>query len=82
MPIHRVQALKVTTGILRRRFGWHGLERGQPGAGRQGRKPVIVPFAQMAEIVPVVATTGFALPGAADEWHHASREAADRQRRC
>ena len=34
---------------------------------------VVVPFAKMDEIGPVVETTGFTLPGAAAEWHHASR---------
>ena len=73
MPIHRVQALKVTTGILRRRFGWHGLGVVSLAQEARAGSHVVVPFAQMDEIVPVVETTGFTLPGAAAEWHRASR---------
>ena len=73
MPIHRVQALKVTTGILRRRFGWHGLGVVSLAQDAKAGNHVIVPFAQMPEIVPVVATTGFAMPAETEEWHRASR---------
>ena len=74
MPIHRVQALKVTTGILRRRFGWHGLSVVSLAQDAKAGNHVIVPFAQMTEIVPVVTTTGFVMPGEAAEWHRASRQ--------
>ncbi len=41
----------VTTGILRRRFGWYGARRGQPRAGRaKSGSHVVVPFAKMDEI--------------------------------
>jgi putative membrane protein len=72
MPVHRVQALKVTTGIIRRRFGWHGLQVVSLSQDAKAGKDVVVPFGRMDEIAPVVETTGFALPGAATEWHHAS----------
>ena len=72
MPVHRVQALKVTTGILRRRFGWHALEvvslAQDSGSGRQ----VVVPFAQMSEIVPVIRVAGFDLPDGITHWHRPS----------
>jgi putative membrane protein len=73
MPLHRVQALKVATGIIRRRFGWHDLSVVSLAQDAKAGNHVVVPFAQMDEIVPVVETTGFTLPGAAAEWHRASR---------
>jgi len=72
MPIHRVQALKVTTGILRRRFGWHGLSVVSLAQDAKSASHVVVPFAKMAEIAPVVEVAGFALPGAESDWHRCS----------
>jgi putative membrane protein len=72
MPIHRVQALKVTAGILRRRFGWHGLSVVSLAQDAKGGKQVVVPFAQMEEIAPVVAVTGFDLPGKDVTWRRPS----------
>ncbi|HLV06645.1 MAG TPA: PH domain-containing protein [Croceibacterium sp.] len=72
MPIRRVQALKVTTGIVRRRFGWHGLSvvslAQDAGAGHH----VVIPFARMDEIAPVVEVTGFELPSADLVWQRPS----------
>lgn len=76
MPLHRVQALKVSTGILRRRFGWHGLSVVSLAQDAKSASHVVVPFATMDEIAPVVDLTGFALPGAQTEWHRGSRRAA------
>jgi len=73
MPIHRVQALKVTTGILRRRFGWHGLSVVSLAQDAKAGNHVVVPFARMDEIAPVVEVTGFTLPGDTAEWHLSSR---------
>jgi putative membrane protein len=72
MPIHRVQALKVTTGILRRRFGWHGLSVVSLAQDAKAGNHVIVPFARMDEIEPVVEVTGFELPPAGTDWHRPS----------
>ena len=72
MPLHRVQALKVTTGILRRRFGWHGLSVVSLAQDAKAGNHVVVPFAQMDEIEPVVETTGFALPGEDADWRRPS----------
>ena len=76
MPIHRVQALKITTGILRRRFGWHGLKVVSLAQDAKAGDHVVVPFAQMAEIAPVVEATGFILPGETADWRRASRQQA------
>lgn len=72
MPTYRVQALKLTTGIVRRRFGWHGLQVVSLSQDAKSGKDVVVPFAQMDEIAPVVTTTGFSLPDEETVWHNAS----------
>ncbi len=68
MPLHRVQALAVTTGILRRRFGWYGLELVSLASDAKSASHTVVPFGRMEEIAPVAAVTGFRLPGPETEW--------------
>jgi putative membrane protein len=72
MPLHRVQALKLTTGIVRRRFGWHGLSVVSLAQDAKAGNHVVVPFAQMEEIAPVVRVTGFELPPADTAWRRPS----------
>jgi putative membrane protein len=72
MPIHRVQALQVTSGILRRRFGWHGLSVVSLAQDAKAGNHVVVPFAQMDEIEPVVEVTGFDLPPPDVAWRRPS----------
>ncbi len=72
MPMHRVQALMVTTGIVRRRFGWHGLGIVSLAQDAKSESHVVAPFATMEEIAPVVAATGFSLPDDGVRWHRAS----------
>lgn len=72
MPVHRVQALKVTTGIVRRHFGWHGLSVVSLAQDAKAGNHVVVPFAQMDEIAPVVGVTGFELPPAGTAWRRPS----------
>jgi putative membrane protein len=72
MPIHRVQALKVTTGILRRRWGWHGLGVVSLSQDAKSGNHVVVPFAKLDEIAPVVGVTGFELPAADVDWQRSS----------
>jgi putative membrane protein len=83
MPVHRVQALTVTTGLMRRWIGgWHALRAVSLAQDDKAGSHVLVPFATMAEIDPVVAETGFVLPPADLAWHgtspayHASRALA------
>src|SRR5690606_6552694 len=73
MPLHRVQALQITSGIVRRRFGWHALSVVSLAQDAKSESHVVVPFGTMEEIAPVVETTGFALPGETTAWHTASR---------
>lgn len=72
MPVHRVQALQVTTGIVRRRWGWHGLNVVSLAQDAKAGNHVVVPFARMDEIAPVVDVTGFALPAGGTEWRRPS----------
>ena len=72
MPLHRVQALKVTTGIVRRRFGWHALEVVSLAQDAKSASHVVVPFARMNEIEPVIRVAGFDLPDADTHWRRPS----------
>ncbi len=72
MPVHRVQALVVSTGWLRRRFGWHGLSFISLAQDSGGANHDVAPFATMAEIAPIAGEAGFALPDAAAEWRRPS----------
>ena len=71
MPVHRVQALRVETGFLRRLFGWHSLKVVSLASDSGAANHEAVPFGQMDEIAPVVAETGFALPPQNTVWMRA-----------
>ncbi|WP_285712664.1 PH domain-containing protein [Erythrobacter oryzae] len=72
MPAHRVQGLVIGTGLLRYRFGWHSLSFVSLAQDDKEQSHVVAPFAKMAEIAPIVASSGFRLPGEATAWHRAS----------
>jgi putative membrane protein len=72
MPLHRVQALKVTTGIVRRRFGWYALEVVSLAQDAKSASHVVVPFARMSEIEPVIRVAGFDLADDGVRWHRPS----------
>jgi len=72
MPVHRVQALVVKTGWLRRRFGWHGLSFISLAQDSGKANHDVAPFAKMDEIAPIAAEAGFSLPGESQEWRRAS----------
>ncbi|HSF12185.1 MAG TPA: PH domain-containing protein [Erythrobacter sp.] len=73
MPAHRVQALAIGTGLLRYRFGWHGLSFVSLAQDDKNESHVVVPFAKMDEIAPVVTAAGFHLPDPATGWQKASK---------
>jgi putative membrane protein len=73
MPIHRVQALKIGTGFLRYRFGWHGLRFVSLAQDAGAANHDVAPFAKMDEIAPIVAAAGFHLPAEDADWHRASK---------
>lgn len=72
MPVHRVQGLVIGTGVLRYRFGWHGLSFVSLAQDAEQASHVVAPFAQMEEIAPIAGAAGFRLPDAATQWHRAS----------
>ncbi|VVT04208.1 PH domain-containing protein [Erythrobacter sp. EC-HK427] len=72
MPVHRVQALVVSTGIIRRRFGWHGLSFISLAQDSGSANHEVAPFARMAEIAPIAAEAGFDLPDGSEEWRRPS----------
>ncbi|MBX7494526.1 PH domain-containing protein [Qipengyuania sp. 6B39] len=76
MPVHRVQALKLTTGFLRRRFGWYGLSVVSLASDKASSNHEAAPFAQIGEIVPIAAATGFALPPEGLDWKRRSPRAS------
>jgi putative membrane protein len=73
MPVHRVQGLVIGTGLLRYRFGWHGLSFVSLAQDSEGESHVVAPFAQMDELAPIVAAAGFRLPDESTRWQHASK---------
>jgi putative membrane protein len=73
MPVHRVQGLVIGTGLLRYRFGWHGLSFVSLAQDAGGESHVVAPFAKMDEIAPIVAAAGFRLPGETTRWQRASK---------
>lgn len=74
MPVHRVQGLKIGTGLLRYRFGWHNLRVVSLAQDSGAANHVVAPFAQLEEIEPIVTEAGFHLPGEDADWHRASKK--------
>ncbi|GMN14846.1 PH domain-containing protein [Altererythrobacter sp. MTPC7] len=72
MPAHRVQALRLTTGVVRRRFGWRGLKFVSLAQDSGDASHVVAPFAKDAELLPIAAAAGFSPPGDDLRWARAS----------
>lgn len=72
MPIHRVQALRIGTGLVRKRFGWSGLKVVSLAQDAGSSSHVVAPFAQDHELEPIIAAANFALPAADQVWHRPS----------
>ena len=73
MPVHRVQAGVLATGLVRRRFGWHSLKFVSLANDAKSASHDVVPFAQPDEIAPVARAASIALPGPDTRWHRPSR---------
>lgn len=73
MPVHRVQGIVIDTGLVRYRFGWHGLSFVSLAQDAEGESHVVAPFAKMDEIAPVVRAAGFHLADDATGWQRASK---------
>ncbi|OBX20098.1 hypothetical protein A9995_05065 [Erythrobacter sp. QSSC1-22B] len=74
MPIHRVQALRMGTGVVRRWFGWRELKVVSLAQDSGSANHSVAPFAQAKEIAPIVAVTGFHLPDEGLDWQRATRQ--------
>lgn len=73
MPVHRVQGLVIGTGLVRYRFGWHGLSFVSLAQDAEGESHVVAPFAKLDEIDLIASSAGFRLPDASTAWHRASK---------
>jgi putative membrane protein len=72
MPIHRVQGVVLSTGLVRYRFGWQALSFVSLAQDAGASSHVVAPFARQEEIAPIVAAAGFHLPGEDADWRRAS----------
>nr|WP_237437470.1 PH domain-containing protein [Alteraurantiacibacter aestuarii] len=74
MPAHRVQAITVGTGLLRRVWGWHSLSFVSLAQDAKSANHVVAPLAQLEEIAPIAEAAHFTLPAADADWHRPSRK--------
>lgn len=75
MPVHRVQALQMTTGFLRRRFGWYGLKVVSLAQDRGAASHDVAPFGKVDELRPIAEAANFALePSDGTRWYRGSRK--------
>ncbi len=73
MPIHRVQAMRIGTRIVRRMFGWHGLKFVSLAQDAGTANHVVAPFGKVEELWPVACEAGFAPPADDLVWQQAVR---------
>ena len=73
MPLHRVQAVKIGTGILRNRFGWRSLSFVSLAQDSGSANHMVAPFAQDEEISPIIETAGFVPPAENLDWRRQSK---------
>ncbi len=73
MPVHRVQALKLSTKIIRRKFGWYGLKFVSLAQDAGASNHDAAPFAKQEECWPIAKIAGFDPPGDDLIWYRASR---------
>lgn len=74
MPVHRVQAVEIGTGLVRYRFGWHGLKFVSLAQDAGSSSHVVAPFAQLDEIAPIIRAARFEPPSDSLDWHRLSRK--------
>lgn len=72
MPVHRVQAAIVGTGLIRKRWGWHGLKFVSLAQDAGSSNHDVAPFAQMDEIERIADVTALELPTADTRWQRPS----------
>lgn len=76
MPVHRVQALSVRTGAVRRLWGWHSLSFVTLAQDAGAASHIVAPFARQDEIAPIIRAAGFEEAGHDAAWHRTSRRQA------
>jgi putative membrane protein len=70
IPLARIQAAVVATGIIRRRWGWHELRvQSLASDSKEEKDHQLVPFAQLEDVDAVLAPTGLARPTDGLDWH-------------
>lgn len=70
VPLRRVQAAIVSTGIVRRALGWYGLElQSLASDGGRGGHHAVAPFARPAELAPILAEIGLPPPSEPSAFH-------------
>lgn len=72
MPVQRVQAIIVSTGLVRRIWGWYGLSFVSLAQDARSANHAVAPFARLEEIAPIVEASGFVLPGSDVDWRRRS----------
>lgn len=72
MPVHRVQAAVLATGLVRRWFGWHALTFVSLANDAKSSSHDVAPFARRAEIAPVARAARISLPDANTVWRRPS----------
>ncbi|MGH6652587.1 MAG: PH domain-containing protein [Sphingopyxis sp.] len=74
IPVRRVQAAILVTGWFRKRFGWHELRlQSLASDGGKEKDHQVVPFAQLADIDPVLAEIAIARAAEDADWQHSHR---------
>lgn len=72
MPVHRVQAAVLDTGLVRRRFGWHGLTFVSLANDAKEASHDVAPFAKREEIDPIAREAHIRLPDPGIAWQRLS----------
>ena len=75
MPVHRVQAVRIGTGLIRSRLGWHGLSFVSLAQDSGSSNHVVAPFGQMEELRPIIAEAGFEPPSEELAWQRGAANA-------
>jgi len=71
IPIARVQAAIVATGLIRRFWGWHELRlQSLASDGKEEKDHQLVPFGQLTDIDAVMQPAGITRPGADVQWQY------------
>nr|WP_237437629.1 PH domain-containing protein [Altericroceibacterium endophyticum] len=72
MPIHRVQAVQIRTGMIRRLFGWYSLRFVSLAQDTRSASHDVAPLARLAELDPIIREAGQTPPSDALKWHFPS----------